>query len=388
MTYPTGRSSFAPVPQRRLLSWDVALAVAAAAALIVEGQPRSSGGLSPGDYLLAIGAAAPLAWRSRAPLAALIGVELGAVICAVAFDASWSATAIVLIQLFTVALLGNRSRSLVAGAITAIGVVLAVILIDGKVELTGAALRVALVFAAVAVGDTIRSRRALRIAAHERAEREQHEREQTAERRAAGERLRIAQELHDTLAHSLVAINVRSSVALDLGDSEDPAAALKDIKEVSATALSDLRATLSLLREQDEAAPTTPVLALDAVPGLIDQVRSAGLQAKLDLEVNGAVVPSPVGAAAYRIVQEALTNVLRHAEATNALVCVREREDMLDIEITDDGQANSAAASPGLGVQGMTERSAALGGRLDVGPLREGGWRVHAVLPMGVGDSR
>jgi signal transduction histidine kinase len=374
--------------QRRLPSWDVALAVAAAAGLIVEGHFRSRGGLSPGDYLLALGAAVPLAWRSRAPLAALIGVELGAVLCSIAFDASWSATAIVLIQLFTVALLGNRSRSVVAGAITALGVVLAVILLDGRVEVTGAALRVALVFAVVAAGDTIRSRRALRIAARDRAESEQQEREEAAKRRAAGERLRIAQELHDTLAHSLVAINVRSSVALDLGDSEDPAAALNDIKQVSATALRDLRATLSLLREQDEAAPTTPVFALDAVPGLLDQVRGAGVQAKLDLEVNGAVVPSAVGAAAYRIVQEALTNVLRHAEATNALVRVSEREDKLDIEITDDGQAKSAAAIPGLGLQGMAERSAALGGRLDVGPVRGGGWRVHAVLPLGVGDSR
>jgi signal transduction histidine kinase len=215
---------------RRLLTWDVALAVAAAAGLIVEGQLRAHGGLSPGDYLLAIAAATPLAWGLRAPVAALIGVELGAVLCAAAFDASWSATTIVLTQLFTVALLGNRSRSLVVGAITAIGVVVAVILIDRTVELTGAALRVALVCAAVAAGDTIRSRRALRLAARERAEREQHERERTAERRAAGERLRIAQELHDTLAHSLVAINVRSSVALDLGDAEDPAAALEDIK--------------------------------------------------------------------------------------------------------------------------------------------------------------
>ncbi len=256
--------------QRRLLSWDVALAAVAAAGLIVEGQLRSSGGLSPSDYLLAIAAAAPLAWRSRAPLAALVGVELGAVLCAAALDASWSATAIVLVQLFTVALLGNRSRSLVVGAITAIAVVLAVILLDGQVELTGAALRVALVFAAGAVGDTIRSRAALRAAARDRAERERHAHEEGAKRRAAAQRLRIAQELHDTLAHSLVAINVRSSVALDLHDSEDPVAALADVKQVSANALRDLRATLSLLREQDEIAPTSPPFDLDSVPGLIE----------------------------------------------------------------------------------------------------------------------
>lgn len=374
------------MPTRRLLSWDVALAVAAAAGLIVEGTLRSNGGLVPGDYLLAVATAVPLAWSSRAPLTALIGVELGAVLCAAAFDASWSATAIVLIQLFTVALLGNRSRSLTVGAVTALGAVVAVILIDNKVELTGAALRVALVLAVVAAGDTIRSRRALRVAARERTEREQHEREEAAKRRAADERVRIAQELHDTLAHSLVAINVRSSVALDLGDAEDPTAALEDIKKVSATALRDLRATLNLLREQDDAAPTTPVSDLQAVPGLVEQARGAGLQAELELEVNGAVVPSAVGAAAYRIVQEALTNVLRHAQATSAHVRVLEREDSLDIEITDDGQTDRSAAGPGLGLQGMAERSAVLGGRLDVGPLQEGGWRVHAVLPLRARD--
>ena len=372
--------------QRRLLSWDVALVTTAAAGLMIEGQLRSSAGLSTGDYLLAVAAAVPLAWRSHAPLASLIGVELGALLCAAAFDASWSATAIVLVGLFTVALIGSRSRSLVVGGITAIGVVVAVVLIDGTVELTGALLRVALVLAAVAAGDTVRSRGALRAAARERAEREQHERQEAAERRAVAERLRIAQELHDTLAHSLVAINVRSSVALDLGDAEDPAAALEDIKQVSATALRDLRATLNLLRQEDDVAPAVPVSDLDAVPGLIDQVRGAGLQAELDVRLDGAPVPSIVSAAAYRIVQEALTNVLRHANATKASVRVIEREATVDIEITDDGQADNTGASPGLGLQGMAERSAAIGGRLDVGPQQEGGWRVRAVLPLRAGD--
>jgi signal transduction histidine kinase len=376
------------MPQRRLLFWDVALATVAAAGLVAEGQLRLTGALSPGDYLLAIASAAPLAWQSRAPFAALVGVELGAVLCAAAFDAGWSATAIVLAQLFTVALRGSRSRSLVAGAITAIAAVLAIILIDAKVELTGAALRVALVFAAVAAADTIRSRAALRAAARDRAEREEHEREEEAKRRAAGERLRIAQELHDTLAHSLVALNVRASVALDLRDSEDPVAALADVKQVSADALRDLRTTLGLLRQQGEAAPTSPPLDLGAVPGLIEHARGAGLHAELDVEANGTAVPSAVGAAAYRIVQEALTNVLRHADAANARVQVRVREATLEIEITDDGHGHLTAASPGLGLQGMAERSEALGGRLAVGPRQEGGWRVHAMLPLLIPDRR
>jgi signal transduction histidine kinase len=293
----------------------------------------------------------------------------------------------VVVQLYTVALLGDRQRSLLVGALTAIGVVLAVVLIDGKVEFTGAALRVALVFAAVALGDTVRSRLELRAAARERAERERQERDADASRRAAAERMRIARELHDTLAHSLVAINVRSGVALDLGDSEDPAAALEDIKHVSAAALQDLRATLNLLRDQAEGAPTAPALDLGALPALIDHARTAGLRTDLEVDVHGAAVPTAIGAAAYRVVQEALTNVLRHADASHARVRVRATRDALDIKVTDDGHADSTGTNPGLGLRGMAERLSALGGDLDVGPL-ERGWAVHAVLPLAGGDTR
>jgi signal transduction histidine kinase len=292
----------------------------------------------------------------------------------------------VIVELYTVARLGDRQRSLVVGAITAVAVVVAILLIDATAELTGVAMRVALVFASVALGDTIRSRQELRDAARERAEHEAREREEEAQRRAAEERLRIAQELHDTLAHSLVAINVRSSVAVDLQDSQDPSVALRDIKHVSATALRDLRATLSLLREPQDAAPIAPAFDLDALPGLVDRARSAGLHADLDVRADAAAVPSAIGGAAFRIVQEALTNVLRHADASSAHIRVRTSADALDIEITDDGRADAAAAAhAGLGLRGMAERSAALGGRLDVGPCEGGGWRVHAVLPLSGG---
>jgi signal transduction histidine kinase len=292
----------------------------------------------------------------------------------------------VIVQLYTVALLGDRQRSLVVGAVTAIAVIVAIVLIDGSVELTGVAMRVPLVFVSLALGDTIRSRRALRAAVRERAEREAREREEEDRRRAADERVRIARELHDTLAHSLVAINVRAGVAVDLHDSQDPSAALRDIKQASAAALRDLRATLSLMRDQGDAAPTAPALDLEALPGLVDHARAAGLRADVDVQVNGADVPSAIGGAAFRIVQEALTNVLRHANASSAHVRVRANLDVLDIDITDDGRADNAGANEGLGLRGMTERAAALGGRLNVGPREEGGWRVHAVLPLSGGE--
>jgi signal transduction histidine kinase len=376
------------MPDRRPRTWDIALAVIAAAALALEGQLQAKTALSPGGYVLAAAAAAPLAWRTRTPLAALAGVEAGAVVCAVALDAAWAATAMVVVELYTVALLGDRQRSLVVGAVTAVPVVVTIVLIEGSVELTGVAARLSLVFASLALGDTIRGRRALRAEARARAQREAREREADHKRRVADERVRIARELHDTLAHSLVAINVRASVAVDLQGSQDPSAALKDIKQASATALRELRATLSLLREEDDHAPTAPAFDLQALPGLVRQARSAGLSAEVDVDVDGAAVPSAIGGAAFRIVQEALTNVLRHADASSARVTVRATDDSLDVEITDDGHADNASAPTGLGLRGMLERATALGGRLDAGPRKDGGWRVHAVLPLDRGRGR
>jgi signal transduction histidine kinase len=373
-----------PTPPAR----DVALAAAATAVLIIEGSTRAKGGISPAEGLLAVAAAAPLAWRRLAPVAALLAVEAGAVACVLAFRPIWSAIGIVVVGLYTVAVLGDRRRSLELGAVTALALVGTTGLIDAFAEPTKIALRLAIMVAALAVGDTVRSRRALRDAERERAQREAREREEEGRRREADERLRIARELHDTLAHSLVAINVRAGVAVDLHASQDPLPALRDIQEASATALGDLRATLGLLRRQGDAAPTAPAFDLEALPGLVDDARSGGLDADMDVELDGAAVPSAIGGAAFRIVQEALTNVLRHADASRAHVRVRSDTKALDLEVTDDGRADSAAAHPGLGLRGMAERAAALGGRLDVGPRDEGGWRVHARLPLGGAGGR
>jgi signal transduction histidine kinase len=372
-----------PTPVR-----DVALAVAAAAALIIEGSTRAEGGLSPAEILLAVTAAAPLVWRQRAPVAALLSVEAGAVACVLAFRPVSSAVAMLVVALYTVAVLGDRRRSVALGAVTALALVGTTGLVDGFAEPTKIALRLAIVVVALTVGDTVRTRGALRDAQRERARREELEHEEEGRRRVSDERLRIARELHDTLAHSLVAINVRAGVAVDLHDSQDPLPALQDIQEVSATALRDLRATLGLLRRQGDDAPTAPAFDLKALPRLVDHARSGGLDADMDVQLDGATVPSAIGGAAFRIVQEALTNVVRHAEASRAHVRVRASTDALDVEITDDGRADSTAAHPGLGLRGMAERAAALGGRLDVGPRAEGGWRVHAMLPLGGGDGR
>jgi signal transduction histidine kinase len=363
-------------------SWDIALAVLGATALLIEGNARASSGLAAGAYLLALAAAAPIAWRRTAPLAALLTAEAGLIACVFAFRPSWTATAIVALLLFSATLHGDRLRSVLAGAFTAVGVIVITVLIDSAPNLADATLRVGLVFLSVAIADTVRTRRALRVAALEREARAEYEREQESERRVTNERLRIARELHDTLAHALVAMNVRAGVADHLGKSQDQSAALRDIKAVSATALRDLRTTLGLLREQGDAAPTGPVLDLAALPKLAEHAHAAGVHADVDAQLNGAAIPSAVGQAAYRIVQEALTNVLRHAHASNARVRVWTTPGALELEVVDDGRGATANDDAGHGLRGMAERAEALGGHVETGPLREGGWRVHAVLPV------
>ena len=383
-----GSSIVRPVSTR--LSWprrrDIGLAAVGAAALVVEGIARGKAGVWPGAYVLSLVAAVPLAWRGAAPLTALFTSEAGAIACVFAFDASWAATGIIVVMLFTVALQGDRLRSVLVGAVTAIGVIATTVLVDGSPSLGDAALRVGLVFLSLALGDTLRSRRELRAATLERQAREAHEREQDSRRRVASERLRIARELHDTLAHALVAINVRAGVADHLSNSQDPAAALRDIKAVSATALKDLRTTLTLLREHNDEAPTGPALDLAALPNLAKHAHAAGLRADVDVDTGGAAIPSAVGQAAYRIVQEALTNVLRHADASSAHVRVRATPHALEIEVDDDGRSNTVNGSAGHGLRGMAERAAALGGHVDAGPRRDGGWRVRAVLPLSGDD--
>ena len=384
------RASRSPLPHRGdaiprlgLRASDLLLVVACAIAVFVEALLRGPADLAPVAYLLALLAAAPLGFRTRAPLASLVVAEAVAVACAAVLHASWSVTVIVFIELYTVARLGDRQRSIVIGAATAVLVVLAILLVDGSVDPQGVATRLPLVCLALALGDTVRSRHALLAAAREREARDARRREEQMRARAAAERLRIARELHDTLGHFLVAINVRASAAIELLDSDGSAEALKDVKHASASALSDLRATLAVLRDQDDPAPTAPTPDLTDLSGLLRHARSAGLDAEVDIDVGQAPVPSAVSGAAYRIVQEALTNVLRHANATSATVRVRVVAGALDVEITDDGSGATPADGSGFGLRGMAERAAALGGRLDAGPGHAGGWSVHAVLPLG-----
>jgi signal transduction histidine kinase len=232
------------------------------------------------------------------------------------------------------------------------------------------------VVAIAAVSELARARR-------EQWVKERAERAQAARRRADEERLRIARELHDVLAHSISVINVQAGVGLALLDTdpEQARAALTTIKGKSKEALGEVRQVLDSLRTPGDA-PRAPAPGLDRLPELVRQAASAGLT----VEVEGEPPDLPPGTdlAAFRIVQEALTNVVRHSGSRHARVRL-EHDDgaTLRLRIDDDGPATGAeAGGSGNGLAGMRERAAALGGTIEAGPRADGGFRVLAVLPL------
>jgi signal transduction histidine kinase len=365
--------------------WDLASALACAIALTADGVNRGTGSLA-GNLALSLVACAPLAWRSRAPITALLGTATGLVVCLAAFEPYDTAIFVLMLALYSVAALGDRRRSLLVGAGAAVFLVGLIVIISDDPDTFNEILpRLLLALGALVVGDTVRSRQELRAAEREREERRARESAQESQRRLADERVRIARDLHDTIAHALVAINVRAGVAAHLGPGQDSSAALDDIMGVSTEALDDLRATLSLLRDSGERAPTEPVLDLTAVKDLLENAAAAGLETEADVRLDGHAIPSPVEQAGFRIVQEALTNVMRHANASRATVAFNvDQQDVLHIHVVDDGDGASpdGGLNAGHGLQGMTERATALGGDVVAGPDESGGWRVHARLPL------
>jgi signal transduction histidine kinase len=241
---------------------------------------------------------------------------------------------------------------------------------------------------AAAAGDAVRSRRAFVDAIRERAERAERTREEEARRRVAEERLRIARDLHDVVAHHIALVNVQAGVASHVMDKRPDQAkeALSHVREASRSALNELRATVGLLRQSgDPEAPTEPAPGLDRLEDLVGTFRNAGLPVEAACSDRATGLPAAVDLAAYRIVQEALTNVQKHAGAeAKAEVSVVRVGPNIEVTILDNGPgtAQPSPDSGGHGLLGMRERVTALRGTLTTGPRYGGGFRVHAILPV------
>ena len=235
--------------------------------------------------------------------------------------------------------------------------------------------------ALVSVLEVVRSRR-------ERAREVARSHAEALQRKASDERLRIAQELHDSVAHNISLINIHAGVALHLFDEQPQQArdALATIKQSSKEALVELRSILGLLRRADEDAPRTPTPSLTHLSDLVARSNAAGLDVQVDIEGDLDHLPRNVDVAAYRIIQESLTNVARHADRPDAVVRVHAIDGSLDLEVLDEGSGSRRGVdlpSGGNGIAGMRERATAIGGTFEAGPRPGRGFAVRARLPIG-----
>jgi signal transduction histidine kinase len=359
---------------------DWVIAVGVAAILLVTGLSGQDSATIPdlvGYVLLAAGGLA-LAVRRRAPVLVLAVTGL----CAVGYQAAgFDVPAVAyLFAVYAAVRAGHRTVTVVASVIMLAALPLAA-MASGLHDDTGeafaqarGALELAWLIAAGAAGEALRQ-------AERRADEAERTREETARRRADEERLHIARELHDSLTHQISIIKVQAEVAVHVARKrgEPVPEALLAIQDAGREATRELRATLEALRDDD----TTPPRGLDHVPELIERVRAVGLDATLTIQGQRHDVPAAVDRTVYRIVQESLTNITRHADAATASVRIDCRPDALLIRVDDDGKAAPDSASvPGVGLLGMRERVTALGGRLRAGPRGDGGFTVQAELPV------
>ncbi|MFE1247939.1 sensor histidine kinase [Streptomyces sp. NPDC058735] len=338
--------------------------------------------------LMALGAAA-LAFRRHAPLTVLALTGAFSVTESVTGDPRAPVAMSAVIALYTVASTTDRPTTWRVGLLT-------------TTVLTGSAMAagslpwyaqenlaiLAWTGIGATAGDAVRSRRAFVQAIRERAERAERTREEEARRRVAEERLRIARDLHDVVAHHIALVNVQAGVAAHVMDKRPDQAkeALGHVREASRSALNELRATVGLLRQSgDPEAPTEPAPGLDRLDELTGTFRHAGLHIEVARADQDTTLPAAVDLAAYRIIQEALTNVQKHAGSrAKAEVSVVRVGPGIEITVLDDGggEDEAPAAGGGHGLLGMRERVTALRGTLTTGPRYGGGFRVHAILPV------
>jgi signal transduction histidine kinase len=335
---------------------------------------------------LALAATLPLALRRRWPVAVLVAVACASVGYHAGGYPHDPLLPPMLVALYTVASTGGRVRSAAVGAaVGALVIAIAVATRDADVIDDAGWLAAALV-----LGEVVRVHRRYVTEVEDRAERAERTREAEAHRRATEERLRIARDLHDVLAHSITQVHVQAGVAAHLvgtgqAERDTLAATLEQIVATCRTARLELQLTLGVLRV-DGADVQEPVPGLAGIHDLTDRLRATGVDVVVDV-VGEATVPAPVDVAAYRITQEAVTNIMKHSGARTARIEIRHDPDALRLRIADDG-TRSTGSRPGHGIRGMTERAATIGGRVTTQHGKTGGFTVTAELPLHPGNHR
>lgn len=354
-------------------------------ALAVTGTLMSGGG-DAGSAAAAAALTAPLAWRRRAPLAAVIVVA--ATIAADDLLAGWDRAVI--------SFPASIAAAYAAGAYAQqrrAALALAALLGANLVDATGAPgnrtgnIALGLVvfsFVPWLVGQALRRERSRTAVLRELSERLEASRDERARAAAGAERARIARELHDLLGHTISVITIQADAAAKLLRHDAPRARepLDAIQASSRDALAEMRRLVGLLRDPGDETPLVPQPGISQLPQLVDELRAAGVP--VDLEVTPGPLPPTVDLCVYRIVQESLTNVRKHAgRGAIARVRVRVCDGAVDVEVRDDGSASASAGEGGHGLVGLRERVALVGGELAAGPEVGGGFAVRARLPVG-----
>ncbi|MFC6162090.1 sensor histidine kinase [Kribbella jiaozuonensis] len=373
-----GRQSWWIVASQRLSPYlDPLLGIVAAAAALTSLLTTDPASVDPRlenpDVVAAIAtvvAAGGLAWRRSRPVASYAAMVVGGVVVSLSGHYIGLLSVLILFSLYSLAAHGRRRDGLV-GLGVGVAVFGGLALLDvPDLRTSDLLLAVALLVAAWAVGDAIRSRR-----------RQQQDQLLAA---VTEERLRIARELHDVVAHSMSLIAVQAGVGAHLIRSDALAAehSLEVIAETSRRALEQTRSMLGMLRAENEDGTRPPTRGLDDVAELVEDIRAAGLDVALERS-GTAELDTAISLTAYRIVQESLTNVIKHSAARTATVTVACTVTTIELEIVDPGPSRASATGSGHGLVGLDERVRLVGGRAEYG-AHGAGFRVHAELPVGV----
>ena len=358
-------------------------------------------------YVLLIVSGVVIAGRRRWPVAVFVTTAVASLIY-YGLDFQDGPTWLALfVALYTLTAYGDGRRSLVIAGVGITVLTICWLVFAADTEPREAIgwvfFRIGAAVMSAALGESVRTRRFIAAEAQERAELAERTREEEARKRVDAERLRIAREVHDTVAHAIAIINVQAGVTAHVLDKRPEGAreTLVAIEQTSSQALREMRAILGVLRDTNEG--RMPYPGLEQIDELTTKARDAGLDIKLETTSPPEPLPSAVGSAAYRILQESITNVIRHVGPTRITVALDYGIDVLEVRVVDEGRRRAAAgelagqhqpgrhptsngagsaAEPGRGIAGMRERCELLGGELTAGPRPDGGFEVRARLPL------
>lgn len=370
--------------ERSLLALAAVLSAVVVAMSLTPDQTAGTRGYDALAAAVLVAAYAPLWWSRSRPLTSLVVVQVATCAWFLRDYPGALVAPAVLTAIYFVTVTGDRRRGGIALVVVVAPTTIAAMLVSTVDSLAVAVGIVGWMIAAALLGEAVHQRRSVEHELRHSAAIAAAEQAAETERRIAAERLRIARDMHDVLAHGLTAMHIQAAVAADKLDADPDAArrSLTLLRAQARDAVGEIRASITSLRNGTESDAIEPLPSISGIAALAARAASNGLTVSTDLDDPGPI-PDVVAVSAYRIVQEALTNVQRHSQAANVRVSLTSSGAALDITVTDPGPARSTVEQPGLGLIGMHERAIAVGGSVRRRRTLEGGFEVHAVLPTG-----